>query len=266
MAEETKSQPAKKTTAKRKASGGAKAAPVAAAPAAKKPAAGKGKGAAAGAAPASDGASGIAGLVLDLASSNAGTVARAIARLRNNVTADQIGELAELLGRLDDTTELQAAAAEVAAGIEIPPPGDARRRVIVPLLHQKIERSTPVVMTASLVVLGRLAEDASTYPIIRVLQDKYRRTSVHAWDVEKHLRIAAARALGQIGNKDASVYLIEALNDPTGDVVIAVCDALQKIADARCLPNLQEVLRKAVREELKQKLIETINLLRVRRR
>ncbi len=40
----------------------------------------------------------------------------------------------------------------------------------------------------------------------------------------------------------------------------------QKIGDIRCLPNLQEVLRKAVRQELKDKLIETINVLRARRK
>jgi len=265
MAEEIKEQPAKKGAPKRKAADGAK--PAAAAAAAAPAKAGKG-GAKGGKAKASADAGGstLGPLVLDLASTNPGTVARAVQRLRNNVTADQIVELVELLGRLDDTTELQAAAAETAAGIGIPPEGDARRKTLLPLLHTKIERGTPVVITASLVILGRLGDDSSNYPIIRVLQDKYRRTSLSAWDVEKHLRIAAARALGQVGNKESAVYLMEALTDPTGDVVIAVCDSLQKVGDARCLPNLQEILRKAVREELKAKLIETINLLKLRRR
>jgi HEAT repeat protein len=266
MAEEIKEQPAKKSAPKRKAAEGAKPAAAAAAAPAAAPAK-AGKGGAKGKAKAADaGGSALGPLVLDLASTNPGTVSRAVQRLRNNVTHDQIVELIELLGRLDDTTELQAAAAETAAGIGIPPEGHASRKTLLPLLHSKIERGTPVVITASLVILGRLGDDSSNYPIIRVLQDKYRRTSLSAWDVEKHLRIAAARALGQVGNKESAVYLMEALTDPTGDVVIAVCDSLQKVGDARCLPNLQEILRKAVREELKAKLIETINLLKLRRR
>jgi HEAT repeat protein len=102
-------------------------------------------------------------------------------------------------------------------------------------LIEAMADSNPIVRLAVAGALGAIGDTAATNILMRALDDKE----------DVFLRSAAARAIGEIGDRQCLPRLIELLNDPAACVRVSSAHALAEIGDTRATPALLAALTDA---------------------